>query len=406
MSVKLLGYALDTDLKGNDKLALIALCDFASDDGGSCYPSMETLGKKMTSSARTAQRVTARFRDCGLITPVKNAKGGNGKTVHWQINVEMLKKGDKLSSFLAANNHDTAVAATTTNPTNNHDTAVVQTTSNHQVTLSGGNTNLSLRESASDSEADSPPPTTFFENDFSKAGDAQAQPSASIPLEEQASKEALAILSAFHALERELFDVSPHKQPVTERDVAVAEALVAKGISLAFCRKVMRERLKGRLQKGRGAVQHMRYWAELIPEKWATESGKAAEPVAKPKAPFDPAAAQVRFTDRKAAEVAQHFAGDDACDQLAWAREQLAEMPGDARWQAVLEHLQARHGDAMVERWWGQLRPLAIGKKAVILWAETAFLHGAMSTQPTYRDPLRAAIRATLGEHITIHITR
>lgn len=63
--------------------------------GDSCYPSIDRIAQKASTSARTVQRVLAKFRDWGLIMPVKNSQGGCGRTVHYQINVEMLKKGDK-----------------------------------------------------------------------------------------------------------------------------------------------------------------------------------------------------------------------------------------------------------------------------------------------------------------------
>lgn len=137
MSVKLMSYAFDTHLNGNDKLVLLALCDFASDDGDSCYPSIQRIADKASISERTAQRILSKFREWGLITPIKNMQGGFGKTVHYVINVAMLQKGDKMTPFQMDEKGDSGDVKRVTNEAEKGDIAVSPDPSeNHQRTIS------------------------------------------------------------------------------------------------------------------------------------------------------------------------------------------------------------------------------------------------------------------------------
>ena len=55
MSVKLMAAAWDLDIGSTEKMVLMCLCDFASDGGGNCWPSIATLARKCSKSERTVQ---------------------------------------------------------------------------------------------------------------------------------------------------------------------------------------------------------------------------------------------------------------------------------------------------------------------------------------------------------------
>jgi biotin operon repressor len=110
MSIKLQSMAWDTSLPTNEKVILALMCDFADDNGLSCFPSRDTLARKYGSSKRTIQRLIAKLEERGLLIPTKHQKGGSsrdnkGYTVHYAINVEMLK-GDNLSRLEPAPKDD------------------------------------------------------------------------------------------------------------------------------------------------------------------------------------------------------------------------------------------------------------------------------------------------------------
>lgn len=99
-------------LPPNHKIVLLALCDWADDEGSRVYPSMETLAKKSSMSKRSAQRIVHDLIDQNFLSVVGNENGGAGKSRQYSINVQTLqdaltdglthKKGDSLSSL----NHD------------------------------------------------------------------------------------------------------------------------------------------------------------------------------------------------------------------------------------------------------------------------------------------------------------
>lgn len=47
--------AWDLDIPSTEKMVLMCLCDYANDEGGNCWPSVATLARKCSKSARTIQ---------------------------------------------------------------------------------------------------------------------------------------------------------------------------------------------------------------------------------------------------------------------------------------------------------------------------------------------------------------
>ena len=61
---------------GSEKLALLALADWCDDEGGSLYPSIATVARKIAVSESQARRILHGFIDEGLLEVVGNHGGG------------------------------------------------------------------------------------------------------------------------------------------------------------------------------------------------------------------------------------------------------------------------------------------------------------------------------------------
>lgn len=76
MSIALMTMARKTALPTNLKFALMALADWADDNGSSCWPSVYELSEYLTCSERTVQRLLRELETDGWIVVVGNANGG------------------------------------------------------------------------------------------------------------------------------------------------------------------------------------------------------------------------------------------------------------------------------------------------------------------------------------------
>src|SRR5262245_29695402 len=70
-------------------LAMLALGDYADDNGLKLYPSIKTLAQKMRCSESQARRILHRLIDSGHIEVVGNDRGGIGPR-RYRINLEHL----------------------------------------------------------------------------------------------------------------------------------------------------------------------------------------------------------------------------------------------------------------------------------------------------------------------------
>lgn len=76
---------------GSELLALLALADFADDDGRNIHPSITTLAKKLRLSRSQTQRVVHALLDAGWIRIVGNTNGGAaGATRRYEIDIGRL----------------------------------------------------------------------------------------------------------------------------------------------------------------------------------------------------------------------------------------------------------------------------------------------------------------------------
>ena len=86
MSVKLMSKAWETELKANPLLVLLAMCDFANDEG-ELYPSLKTLANKARVSKTTLSYILNAFEIMNVITRTKRKRdNGSDTSTHYKIN--------------------------------------------------------------------------------------------------------------------------------------------------------------------------------------------------------------------------------------------------------------------------------------------------------------------------------
>lgn len=83
----------DSDLyEGGTLLVLLAMADWAADDGTKIFPALKTLAAKARLSPRGAQYALEKLRNDGVIRPVSSTSGGRGKIVEYKIELETMQK--------------------------------------------------------------------------------------------------------------------------------------------------------------------------------------------------------------------------------------------------------------------------------------------------------------------------
>ena len=93
MSIKLMSIAWDMDIPSTEKMVLLCLCDYADDNGRSCYPAISTLAKRTSKNARTVQRAL-RWLEKSKIC-VSNTRAGT--STDYTINLAAFVTHDKMS---------------------------------------------------------------------------------------------------------------------------------------------------------------------------------------------------------------------------------------------------------------------------------------------------------------------
>lgn len=89
MSIKIMSYVWNMEIEDSTaKLALMALADFADDDGY-CFPSYEVLAKKISKSKRTAIRAVEKLAELGFLQKEKRElKDGTSSANLYKIIIE------------------------------------------------------------------------------------------------------------------------------------------------------------------------------------------------------------------------------------------------------------------------------------------------------------------------------
>lgn len=86
-----MGYVWDVEFPTqSQKLLLLKMADHANDEGGSIWPSKETLARKIGASESTIQLCLKVFRNCGLLHVLEAGGNGPRSTTKYAINVELL----------------------------------------------------------------------------------------------------------------------------------------------------------------------------------------------------------------------------------------------------------------------------------------------------------------------------
>lgn len=87
MSIKLMGriFELHMDIPAEEKFLLIAMADYARDDGTGCHPSMGTLAKK---TSLTVDAVRAGLRS--LETAHFIERVGTSKQLEYKIDISLI----------------------------------------------------------------------------------------------------------------------------------------------------------------------------------------------------------------------------------------------------------------------------------------------------------------------------
>lgn len=82
MSVKMMSIIWEMDLPPTDKLVLLAVADWARDDGSYCWPSISTIAKKSGVSERTVQRTLRAAEQAGHLTRIEDRGKGCRYLLH------------------------------------------------------------------------------------------------------------------------------------------------------------------------------------------------------------------------------------------------------------------------------------------------------------------------------------
>lgn len=92
MSIRLMTLAWELKIPASPKIVLLALCDWANDDGF-CYPSVGRVASRASLSPRQCKRVLHQLTDDQWVHVIGNLTGG-ASSRRYQINVQALRTGD------------------------------------------------------------------------------------------------------------------------------------------------------------------------------------------------------------------------------------------------------------------------------------------------------------------------
>ncbi|WP_363800574.1 helix-turn-helix domain-containing protein [Lysobacter firmicutimachus] len=92
MSIRLMTLAWELKIPATPKIVLLALCDWANDEG-ICFPSVARVASRASLSPRQCKRVLHQLADDRWVDVVGNQTGG-ASSRRYQINVHALRTGD------------------------------------------------------------------------------------------------------------------------------------------------------------------------------------------------------------------------------------------------------------------------------------------------------------------------
>jgi predicted transcriptional regulator len=410
MSVKLMALAFELPIQPSEKLVMLALCDHANDEGGSCHPTIDKIASKASVSDRTVRRILAKLVEIGLISLVKSGGGRNGNygiSNHYQIDIEKLRKGDialaqqtesttntdcensypdNLTSYDFTKNYpeiesypDTSGMPTLTNDASYPDKLCP---TNHHITTnkpSSGSFEFMDRAQEflkNDGELKEPP-LSLFENDdlpndqFAAESPAQPQPTEPavgiVKPKPTIRDKAFEIVEYFHQKNYEIF-LSP--APTDYPLVAELEMVIAwleRGYTQVFCENVILGRLGERKRKQQTAIggKWWAYFDKFIEEKWQEAKSKKSAAAAKidDDAPYvapqiAPESEQIQFSNP---QLRKHLDCDLNLPQNAWLPHCRAEMEKLLQaewWVQTMQAMERKFGAGVMEAWFNQTAPV------------------------------------------------
>lgn len=107
--------AWDLDIPATEKMVLLCLCDFASDGGGNCWPSVGTLAARCSTSGRTVQRAIRSLEARGILDT--NQRMGTSST--YRITLRHSVTPDKMSPLTNTTQTPDTVSPKPSRTTNN-----------------------------------------------------------------------------------------------------------------------------------------------------------------------------------------------------------------------------------------------------------------------------------------------
>src|SRR5215467_12781477 len=78
--------------RGNRLLMMLALADWADDNGGSIFPGMGLVAAKCQMSVRTAQGAIKALCATRTLVKVANASGGRGRRTEYRIDLQRMQE--------------------------------------------------------------------------------------------------------------------------------------------------------------------------------------------------------------------------------------------------------------------------------------------------------------------------
>lgn len=91
MSIRLMTLMWDVQFPTQSQLLIaLKLADYANDQGGSIFPSRNTIAELTQTSESTVKNVLRAFRECGLLLVAKEGGHGPKSTTQYEINLRLL----------------------------------------------------------------------------------------------------------------------------------------------------------------------------------------------------------------------------------------------------------------------------------------------------------------------------
>lgn len=98
--------AWDMDIPSTEKMVLLCLCDYADDNGRSCYPAISTLAKRTSKNARTVQRALRWLEK----SKICDSHERSGTSTNYTLNLDAFVTPDKLSPLTKTTNRGGVVS--------------------------------------------------------------------------------------------------------------------------------------------------------------------------------------------------------------------------------------------------------------------------------------------------------